>query len=105
MEDYLDNPINQSQQSRIHIFITGRVQNVGFRSFVQKVAASLSLSGWVRNVKYDQVEVMAEGFYPSLDEFINLLKVGSRGSRVDDIKISWVNFTGEFIGFNIRTSQ
>jgi acylphosphatase len=96
---------NNSQPSRIHIIITGRVQNVGFRSFAQKVAVPLSITGWARNVKYDQVEVVAEGSQPSLAEFIEMLKIGPLGSRVDDLNISWDNFTGEFSGFNIRSSH
>ena len=91
--------------SRIHLLITGRVQNVGFRSFVQKEAVSLSITGWVRNVNLKKVEVMAEGGKTSLDEFINILKVGPRGSRVDDLSLTWGNYSGEFSGFSIRTSQ
>ena len=96
---------NNSQASRIHIIITGRVQNVGFRAFVQKAATHLSITGWVRNVKYDQVEVVAEGPLSSLDDFLDMLKIGPLGSRVDDLNFSRENFNGEFSRFSIRTSH
>ncbi len=96
---------NHLKPSRLHIILTGRVQNIGFRSFVQRVAVSSSLTGWVRNMRYDQVEIVAEGTRPSLESFLHIVKVGPLGSRVDDLDISWGNCTGEFSGFNIRSSH
>ena len=91
--------------ARIHLLITGRVQNVGFRSYVQKVAASLSVTGWVCNLKYDQVELVAEASRPLLVQFLRLVKIGPRGSRLDDMEISWEEFSGEFSEFAIRASH
>jgi len=101
----MGNDITLKTPARIHLVITGRVQNVGFRSYVQKVAASLSINGWVRNVRYDQVEVTAEGVRPTLEQFLRLVKIGPRGSRVDDVEISYEKFSGEFSEFGIRTRR
>ena len=48
-------------QFRIHVWVKGYVQGVGFRVFVQKTASVLGLNGWVRNVGDDTVETVAEG--------------------------------------------
>ena len=101
----MENDITLETPARIHLVITGRVQNVGFRSYVQKVAASLSINGWVRNVRYDQVEVTAEGVRLTLEQFLRLVKIGPRGSRIDDVEISYEAFSGEFSEFGIRTSH
>ena len=41
--------------------ISGRVQGVGFRWFVEREAAQLGIAGWVRNCENGDVEVMATG--------------------------------------------
>ena len=41
--------------------VSGRVQGVGFRWFVEREAAQLGIAGWVRNCENGDVEVMATG--------------------------------------------
>ena len=41
--------------------VSGRVQGVGFRWFVEREAAVLGITGWVRNRENGSVEVMATG--------------------------------------------
>jgi hydrogenase maturation protein HypF len=48
--------------------ITGRVQGVGFRPFVSRLAQQLNLSGWVRN-RAGQVEICVQGPVKKLDLF------------------------------------
>ena len=43
-----------------HLIVTGRVQGVGFRPFVNRLADQLNLTGWVRN-QAGQVEIWLEG--------------------------------------------
>lgn len=59
--------ITESQQAR-QINVTGRVQGVGFRPFVNCLANQLHLSGWVRNCA-GQVEIWAQGTIETLDQF------------------------------------
>ena len=57
-----DNP--QARQ----IKVTGRVQGVGFRPFVSRLAHQHHLSGWVRN-RAGQVEIWVQGTLKNLDLF------------------------------------
>lgn len=50
------------------IVISGRVQGVGFRPFVSRLANELGLAGWVRN-RSGQVEIHAEGRAEALEAF------------------------------------
>lgn len=68
-----------------HYLVKGRVQGVGFRWFVHREAAALSLKGWVRNTEDGHVEVVAAGEQPVLAELESALHKGSRGSRVDAV--------------------
>jgi hydrogenase maturation protein HypF len=61
-----------SEVLAIHIVITGRVQGVGFRPFVSRIAHELGLTGWVRN-RSGQVEIHAEGSTEALTAFRNAL--------------------------------
>jgi len=90
---------------RVHIWVTGRVQGVGFRSFVHSTATVFGLNGWVRNIGYDTVETLAEGPRPLLEEYVAALKAGPRASRVDEAKVEWEQATGEFTEFRVRSSR
>lgn len=72
--------------TRRHLTIKGRVQGVGFRWFAKETAASLGLSGWVRNREDGSVEAEAEGAADALDEFERRLRTGNPAARVDEIE-------------------
>jgi acylphosphatase len=65
--------------------ITGRVQGVGFRWFVEREATSLGVGGWVRNNDDGNVEVLATGSDEQLTKLRARLKQGPRASRVDQV--------------------
>ncbi len=50
------------------ILITGRVQGVGFRPFVSRIANHYELSGWVLN-RTGEVEIRVEGTSENLQAF------------------------------------
>ena len=52
----------------LHILITGRVQGVGFRPFVCRIANQYNLSGWVLN-RSGEVEIQVEGLQQNLEAF------------------------------------
>lgn len=96
----------QNEMVRAHIWVKGRVQGVGFRAYVEYCARQIGdITGWVRNVGYDTVEAVAEGVRADVDQFIEFMNQGPRGSRVDESKVDWENVTGEFEEFGVRRSM
>ena len=87
---------------RVHIWVTGRVQGVGFRAFVQQAGTLFGLTGWVHNVGYDQVETVAEGSREVLERFMQVVKTGPRAGRVDEAHAEWETPTQEFEWFEVR---
>ncbi|MDR2854854.1 MAG: acylphosphatase [Methanomicrobiales archaeon] len=57
----------------IEIFITGRVQRVGYRNFSKHCAITCSISGWTENLPDGRVHIIAKGQDSDIDAFIDLL--------------------------------
>ena len=66
--------------------VTGRVQGVGFRWFVEREAHMLGMAGWVRNNADGKVEVFAQGSVEQLNALRARLYQGPRASRVDNVE-------------------
>ena len=69
-------------------FVTGRVQGVGFRYFVQAKATALGLAGWARNLDDGRVEVYAVGSRQRLDDLAAALHQGPRLAEVRSVEES-----------------
>jgi len=66
--------------------VSGRVQGVGFRFFVQHKASSLGLSGWARNRDDGRVEVYAIGNAQKLSDLAAALHLGPRMAEVRSVE-------------------
>ena len=87
--------------TRAHIFVSGRVQGVFYRSHTEKWASSLGLTGWVRNVSDGRVEVLVEGDKEKIERLIRNLDQGPPMASVSELDVSWEEFKGEFSEFQI----
>lgn len=70
-----------------HIYLSGRVQGVGFRAFTQRQASVLDIKGWVKNLADGRVEVVIQGEKNKVKQMIDKLKNGPSYARVDNIEI------------------
>ena len=86
---------------RIHLYYSGSVQGIGFRYTAERIADSLKLTGWVRNLPDGRVEVMLEGSEPDIELFLQKIS-GIFKDYARDVETRWGEATGEFIGFDIR---
>ena len=85
-----------------HVIITGFVQGVGFRYFIEKRAKELGLTGWVRNTEDGHVEAIFQGQKEEVDKMIAACKKGPFLTNVDDVAVSIGEAQGTFSGFTIR---
>ena len=82
----------------------GRVQGVGYRSFVTGCARETGVSGFVRNEPDGSVLIIAEGDGYALALFKRMLKApGEPLIRVDTLDVTASRAEGEFSGFGIRS--
>ncbi len=89
---------------QLHAIVEGYVQGVGFRMFVQTIAISLGVTGWVRNLWDGNVEVTAEGEQVILEKLLVALTQGPRGAQVINVHSDWMQATNEFDRFQVRST-
>lgn len=82
--------------------ISGRVQGVGFRFFVERWANQLGIRGYVKNLGDGSVEVYAVGDADSLEELKRHLAEGPRGARVASLEESDEPIRKEYSTFLIE---
>lgn len=87
---------------RAHVFISGRVQGVFFRSETRHEANRRGVKGWVCNLPSGKVEAVFEGEEENVKELVEFCKRGPPGARVKNVDVVWENYTGEFRDFEIR---
>jgi acylphosphatase len=71
----------------LRLRITGHVQGVGFRAFLEDEAKRRGLAGWVRNRADDTVEAVISGKSDIIDEMVAVCGRGPFGSRVENVAI------------------
>ena len=82
--------------------ISGRVQGVGFRFFVQDHAAVEGVHGYVRNLPDGTVEALIEGDDESVLRVERALRRGPPGARVENVDVLEIPPSGRATGFSIR---
>jgi len=85
--------------------ISGRVQGVGFRYFVQSAAVRDSIRGWVRNLEDGRVETVAAGEPEAMERFERAIRQGPQASRVDRVEVDEtypLSTHDTMAGFHIR---
>ncbi len=87
---------------RLHVYVSGRVQGVGFRYSAYARAIELGLTGWVRNLADGRVEGEFEGPRTDLDTMLAWCKEGPRLARVTDVEIRWESGEPRYRDFRLR---
>lgn len=87
----------------LHATVSGHVQGVGFRYFVAREASRLGIQGHVRNLSVEtNVEVVAQGSRPDLDELVIGLRRGPPLAVVESVTLVWQVASGNLPKFEVR---
>ncbi|MDI6806237.1 MAG: acylphosphatase [Candidatus Aenigmarchaeota archaeon] len=91
------------EKVRVRAWVSGIVQGVFYRSFVEYEANHRNLKGYVRNLADGRVEVLVEGERGKIKDLLGELKnYKDYGARVDSIDVEYGDFKGEFEDFRIK---
>ena len=69
---------------------------------MQEVAKKNHVVGWVRNLPDGNVESFIEGKEVDVNLVVEWSKVGPENARVDDVKMDYGQYTGNYNDFIIR---
>lgn len=86
---------------RLEMQVYGRVQGVAFRWETQRQAASLGLTGWVRNLADGSVSIVVEGDANRLRQVLAWVQHGPDLARVDRVEADWTEAAGGLTSFEI----
>ncbi len=86
----------------IEAIVTGKVQAVMYRDFVQACAIALGTVGFVENAENETVRVVAQGTPDALKGLIDRLHEGSVLSRVANVAVTWRSPDRQFSDFSVR---
>lgn len=94
------------QVQRVRVSITGRVQGVGFRPTVVRLARKLGLTGWVRN-DTQGVVLEIQGEREAIDCFLIQLQGDDRPplAEITACEKEGVSIVAEEVSFVVRSSQ
>lgn len=85
-----------------HLFISGRVQGVGYRQFVKSKARKFGLTGLVQNLPDGRVEAVVQGEKNTLEQLIRICHRGPFLAQVTAVEVTWEDVTASFPDFSIH---
>jgi len=98
----MENQAKSNETQELRAIVHGRVQGVGFRYFVIEKATYLGLRGYTRNTNEGNVEVLAQGPRPALENLLALLRRGPTAAEVNEVAVEWGEPSTHVSGFHVR---
>ena len=84
------------------VFYKGRVQGVGFRYTVKRIAGGFEVVGWVKNLPAGRVEMQAaSGDAEELEAFLEEIRNSSLGGNIKHVEVHEIPPLTGTRGFNI----
>lgn len=71
----------------VYAVVSGRVQGVGYRDWIQRQAVRYGVAGWVRNLSHGDVEMFFEGPASGVDSVLALARQGPARARVSALSV------------------
>jgi acylphosphatase len=91
--------------ARAHVWVSGRVQGVGFRISTAEEARLRHLRGWVRNLDSGGVEAVFEGPRAVVEGMLRWCEEGPPGAYVRDLRVKWDEPSEEHARFEVRSTS
>jgi len=80
--------MSRDARRAVRLTITGKVQGIGYRDFVERQAKAMSVAGWVRNRRDGSVEAVIVGPASSVETIIAACRRGPPAAAVKEVRIA-----------------
>ncbi|MEA2452471.1 MAG: acylphosphatase [Actinomycetota bacterium] len=74
-------------RTRVHVFVMGDVQGLGFRQAIADKANEQGVTGWVKNLSDGRVEAVLEGPRDEVYRVVGLCRAGPKGAKVNGVQV------------------
>ncbi|MGD9897337.1 MAG: acylphosphatase [Candidatus Methylacidiphilaceae bacterium] len=88
-------------KKRLRVLYSGRVQGVGFRATVARIARRLPVEGAVRNRRDGRVELLVEGEQSAITQLLDGVRATHVAAWIETVDAAWEEPTGTLRGFVI----
>ena len=85
--------------------VSGQVQRVGYRRLVIRAARRNGISGYVKNLRDETVEIVAEGAPAGVRRFIEDISIRKDPILVEGVEERGLRPTGRYHGFTVRPGR
>ena len=96
-----DGNADSEDRTRVHVFVSGKVQGVYYRANTRDTAREKGVDGWVRNRSDGRVEAVFEGPESAVSEMVEWCHAGSPAASVESVDAEYGDPEGED-GFEVR---
>ncbi len=86
---------------RAHVFVSGRVQNVNFRTHTRDEAKRAGVDGWVKNLSDGRVEAVFEGARGGVQRLVSWCYSGPPHADIEHVEVEWEDATNQEGPFSI----
>jgi acylphosphatase len=87
--------------NELYCIVTGKVQGVRYRTYLESAATELGLVGYVRNLSTGAVEVCAQGTPDVLKSFMEYIHEGSLQAVVEGVEAEWRTSRTTYYEFSV----
>ena len=94
--------MENKDQERAHVYVSGDVQGVFFRDSTRQKAQQLGLAGWVKNLPDGRVEALFEGPSQRVREMVRWCEQGPPHAAVENVDVEFDTAQEDLAGFEVR---
>ncbi len=69
----------------VHVLVKGKVQGVFYRASAKEMAVKMGISGWVKNTRDGNVELMITGEKDNIESYIAWCRQGPERAKVEEL--------------------
>ena len=85
--------------NKIKATVSGRIQNVGYRAKVIRIAKDFGLTGFIQNLDDGRVRIIAESENGDFGKFLDAIRIKNTLIDVAGVEVEHADATGDFADF------